>query len=273
MTAARLEDELKKVLPAGRLGLPLHVFPAVDSTNTVAHGLARGGATHGTLVVAVTQTGGKGRFGREWISPPGGLWFSLVLRPSLTPQHLGLLPLAMAVAALEGIISVAGIQAPAHGWIRWPNDLMIGRKKFCGILVESEISGGMVQYAIAGIGINLNIKVEEIPMPVREEATSLLQETGRCFSSSSVLSSVLSRIHQRTGELEEGEGQLILQEWKNYDGLAGRKILVEEHRGSGSGSWEGKALGITEEGFLKVLDNNGAIRSVVTQRVRLLYEG
>ena len=148
------------------------VFSQVDSTNTLCKRLAADGAADGTVVIADTQTAGKGRRGRSFLSPPGvGLYQSILWRPVCTPEQLLPLTALSAVAVCRAVERLSGV-SPA---IKWPNDLVMGERKICGILTELSLEGesGHVEYAIVGIGINCRQKPENFPPELREIAGSL----------------------------------------------------------------------------------------------------
>jgi len=151
----------------------IHRLAEVPSTNDAARDLARRGAAHGTVVVAEKQTQGRGTKGRPWHSPPGlGLYASFILRPEDSPvgrSLFPLLPLAVGLAALEAINDTAGVQVR----LKWPNDLVSGKRKVGGILVESVTRGRTPAFAVAGIGINVNHEESDFPEALRESATSL----------------------------------------------------------------------------------------------------
>ena len=148
----------------------IHRFKTIDSTNTYAKSLAEQGAPHSTVVVAESQTAGRGRLGRSFHSPAGaGLYLSMILRPNCQAKALMHLTCAAAVAACDAIESVTGIRPG----IKWTNDLVYGRRKLGGILTELGFAGDRVDYAIVGIGINCNLALEDFPVELQDMATSL----------------------------------------------------------------------------------------------------
>ena len=148
-----LPEEVLQGLKTRRFTGPVHHFETLDSTNDLAKELAARGAPEGTVVVAETQTGGRGRLGREWNSPPGvGLYVSLVLRPMLPPMELPQITLTTAVAVVRAVRRVAGV-APG---IKWPNDLLFNGKKLGGILTEMETESDRIRHVVVGLGLNVN---------------------------------------------------------------------------------------------------------------------
>ena len=153
---------------------PVHHFETLDSTNDLAKELAVQGAPEGTVVVAEAQTGGRGRLGREWDSPPGvGLYVSLVLRPMLPPMELPQITLTTAVAVVRAVRRVAGV-APG---IKWPNDLLLNGKKLGGILTEMETESDRIRHVVVGLGLNVNNP--GFPPELAATATSLTLTAGR----------------------------------------------------------------------------------------------
>ncbi len=170
------------------LGKPLHVYQEIGSTNDEAMKLAISGAVEGTMVIAETQTHGRGRQGGKWFSPPGaGLWFSVVLRPACAPSQAPLLTQVAAQAIREAVERVTGIGLE----IKYPNDLLWQGKKVCGILTESSVKGERVEFVIVGIGINTNMDEGDFPDTLRSSAASLRMALGRDVAGSQLLEAVL----------------------------------------------------------------------------------
>ena len=169
----------------------MHHFETLDSTNDLAKELAAQGAPEGTVVVAETQTGGRGRLGREWNSPPGvGLYVSLVLRPMLPPMELPQITLTTAVAVVRAVRRVTGV-APG---IKWPNDLLLNGKKLGGILTEMETESDRIRHVVVGLGLNVNNPA--FPPELAATATSLALATGRAFSRVQLLQAWLEEFEE-----------------------------------------------------------------------------
>ncbi|MBU2560081.1 biotin--[acetyl-CoA-carboxylase] ligase [archaeon] len=154
------------------LGQKIEHFTSVDSTNDIAKRLAREGAGEGTAVIADIQEKGRGRLLREWSSPLGGVWLSVILRPDTTSERISLLPLIAGNAIANTLNKLYDIDART----RWPNDVLIGNKKVSGVLTELDTAENFI---VVGIGINANIDVSEFPEEVRGIATTLKEEMGR----------------------------------------------------------------------------------------------
>lgn len=180
------------------LGKPLFSFDSVPSTNDIAKKLAKYDFAEGTSVVANEQTGGRGRFGRKWITPDGeNIFLSLLLKPPIKPKDALILSIigALAVARTIGSFCKKKIQ------IKWPNDVLISGKKICGILSELKIKDSFVDHVIMGIGINLNSDLSNLPEKLRKKSTSFSIETGKCVDKQRFLErffSNLSKVYSET---------------------------------------------------------------------------
>jgi len=198
------------------------------------------GAKEGTVIIAEEQTEGKGRKGRKWFSPPGGLWVSIILYPSLPPEKGGLLMMASSVAIAN---SLADIKINAG--IKWPNDILIGKKKVCGILIEMEASLDKIKFAIVGIGINVYNKLHP---SLKENATTLQKSVNKKISRISLIKSILEKFDENYQKLLRGDYENIKKKWILFSSIIGKEVEVRE----GNFIIKGKAIGIDENGFLLV---------------------
>ena len=243
-------------LSAGRLGLTLHYFEKIGSTNTQAREFAERGAAEGEVVIAETQTHGRGRLSRRWESPPfKNLSLSFILRPRLSPRHAPQITLAAAVALVE----TAGSFLPRHPSIKWPNDILVDGKKLAGILTEAACDTGRVEYVILGIGLNLNYRADAMPEELRHRATSMADLIGRNVSRESVLVRLIQDLDRCYGELEESGFEALRPRWEAHFALRGQRVQVEV----GGQTVIGLAQGIDREGALIVEDEQGQRRSIV----------
>src|SRR6202142_2836025 len=177
--ALHADDLLARLGKTKIIGRDIRVFEQTTSTNDVIEKLARDGVKEGAVVFAESQTKGRGRLGRKWISPERkGLWFSVLLRPDLRPQEATQLTVASATALRRAIQSATGLQPE----IKWPNDILIGGKKVAGILTELNAELDKVRYVILGIGIDVNLDANEFPVELKKNATSLKIENGETVS-------------------------------------------------------------------------------------------
>jgi len=226
----------------------VEVHDAVASTQELARKLARAGTPHGTLVVAGVQKGGRGRLGRHWGSPEGGLWMSLVLRPGLVAGHASRITQTAAVG-VAGALWEIGVEAR----IKWPNDLLVGGKKICGILAESGVGpGGRLDYAILGIGMNANLDPSDLGVMDRG-VTTIRHELGRDVDLLLLLGVVLSNLDATLARIEDFE--TVLDEWRNLNCTLGERVRVRRF----GETIEGQAIDLTPEGALLLATPDGTV--------------
>jgi BirA family biotin operon repressor/biotin-[acetyl-CoA-carboxylase] ligase len=243
----------------GRLGKPVRYFDTTGSTNTDALDWARDGAPEGAMVVADHQTAGRGRRGRTWLSEPGqALQFSLLLRPAVPPERLGLLTTVVGVACAEGVEHGAGI--PAR--LKWPNDVTVEGRKLAGILVETTLRGRRVEAAVAGIGLNVSWPLDEMPSGMAEDATSVSAErVRRGLVDGPSRAELLSVILERTELWYEAMtapavAERLIDRATELSDVLGCKVTV---RLSAGRTVEGTAERLLPSGTLKVRTERGAV--------------
>lgn len=243
-------------LGARRLGGVLHYFSEIGSTNTRARELAEDGAVEGEIIVAESQTQGRGRLGRRWESPAfTNLYLSFILRPTLPARHAPQITLAAAVALVETLGAYLS-RPPA---IKWPNDILFDGKKIAGILTEAACDAERVLYVILGVGINLNYRIAEMPEELRQRATSLADLTGLNVSRESVLVRLIQDMDRCYGELEEGGFESLRPRWEAHFMLRHRLVRVE----LGAETQIGRAQGIDREGALILEDRDGRRHRII----------
>ncbi len=235
-------------------GRSYRYYDEIESTNVEAKSLANSGAPEGTVVIAESQTAGRGRLGRRWTSPAGkGLLFSALLRPDLPMSDAHMLTLVTACAAAEAIESVAEVAVA----IKWPNDLFIGDRKVAGILLEVAGEQDEVDWIVAGMGVNVNTEYSELPVALRKTATSLKMVTGSPVDRSELLARLLLSLdaHYRHGLADGFES--AVSGFRSRDYLLERTVSVQTR----DGAVEGRAAGIDEHGALLVQLPHRAVRS------------
>jgi BirA family biotin operon repressor/biotin-[acetyl-CoA-carboxylase] ligase len=208
------------------LGAKLLMLDVLESTNTTLRELARGGEPEGTVVVAEEQRAGRGRLGRGWSSPKGGLWFSVLLRPPVPPQEAQVLPLLAGVAVVEALGRHLGIRAR----LKWPNDVLVQGKKLCGILSESR-SDGRLEYVILGIGINANFLVSALPEELRRTAITVREVLQRPVDRMALLRAILNELDAGYRGFCAGRSADIVAGWKRLSETLGRTVRVETATG------------------------------------------
>lgn len=258
---APFDGERFRALSAGlTLGTPCVVSALTDSTNDDALAAARDGAPHGALFVADEQRKGRGRRGNAWHAPPGeALLFSVVLRPEIAAPHAACLSLVAGLAvraAVAAALAAASVAKTAR--VKWPNDVVVDRKKVAGILVESQMRGERLGAAVVGVG--LNVGRLELPDDVAAHATSLAT-LGASVPREQLLTWVLGELAGRLGALEQSETPLgaMVAELSAHDALAGERVTVAQVTGT--------ATGVDALGTLKVLDAQGIVHRVTSGHV------
>lgn len=246
----RLESVPDLMLPGEFPGWEpkVHHHMALDSTMGVARALAREGAEEGTLVVAETQTGGRGRLQRNWSSPPGGIYMTLVLRPRVAPFQAPRVNLMAAVAVSDSLRRLFGIEAG----VKWPNDVLVGGRKVCGILAEMEAECDVVHYVNVGIGLNANAPVPEVLPP----AVSLVELLGAPVDRPRLARDIVEGVLARLPHLLDAR---LLDEWRSRTVTLGREVSIAV----GDETVRGTAVDVDESGALIVRQPDGQIRTVV----------
>lgn len=241
------------------MGCQILRFEETDSTNIQARRLAEAGAEEGTTVLAESQYAGKGRLGRNWVSPSGtGIWMSLVLRPQIAPERASQLTLVAALAVANGIEDACGLK----GQIKWPNDIVMSGKKICGILTEMSTEMMQIRYVIVGIGINVN--VTEFPQEIAETASSLYLEAGRLLNREEIIACIMKRMGEYYEQfLQTADLSGIKEEYEDKLANLGRQVKVLDP----DGTYSGLCRGITEEGELLVEKADGTVRHVISGEV------
>jgi len=256
-------EELRQARKAKLIGRAILFFPQIASTNVMAREQALRGEGDGFVILADSQSRGKGRLGRQWESPPGvNLYASLILKPPISPALGPQIPLVAGVAVSNALTRVGKFDAR----IKWPNDIFIRGKKVGGILSEMEAEGERVLFIILGIGLNVNWKEEDIPEDLRETATSLRAETGREFSRALVASEVFEELEREyTLFLQEGFSPRLREEWNRLSLVNQKWVTI----------WmmdkkiEGQVLGLDIDGALLLIDEEGKIQRFIAGDVSL----
>lgn len=252
-------EELASEMKGNPLIPETEFYKRLDSTNQAAKEGAEKGKSMPRLYVADEQTAGRGRRGRTWVSPPGtGIWMSVLLKPQLSSDKAAMLTLVAALAVAEGIRRETGLSAG----IKWPNDIVIGGRKVCGILTEMSADMDGIRYVVVGIGINAN--TETFPAEIRKTATSLRMETGRVLKRSALIGAVMREFAGFYESFVREESLKGLRE--QYEALLvnrGRAVTVLDP----AGEYTGTAEGITDTGELLVRTENNTVRKILSGEV------
>ncbi|RMH98757.1 MAG: biotin--[acetyl-CoA-carboxylase] ligase [Calditrichaeota bacterium] len=240
----------------------IHVFDRLDSTNRYLYELGRRGAPQWTVAVAEQQTAGRGRYQRRWASPPGvGLWFSLLLRPSLPIQEINLVNLFTAISLADFLSRTCQTTpwAPLDIRLKWPNDLIVQNRKLSGILLEGSFAGDRPEYLVVGIGLNVNHQEEDFPPELRERAVSLRMITGREWNREQLLAGFLEHYYETYHYYFPGRRQEVVEAYEKRLAFRNQPITVEDARGRFSGVFRR----LTAEGYL-VVETEGKERIITT---------
>ncbi len=251
-----LPVEIKAELKTKIFGKKIFHFNEVTSTQEVAKKLATQGFEEGTVVVAEKQSKGKGRVGREWVSPLGGVWLSIILKPNILPHQAQKITLVVAVAVANVIRRLYGLDAK----IKWPNDVLIDKKKVCGILVEASGEVDRLNYMVVGVGVNLNVNPATVESKLVKTATSISEILGREVSKVEFTREFLVEFEKLYKLFGSGGFNQILEEWKKLSETLGCKVKIV----SQNEVFVGEALDVDEEGFLLVKLPNGFVKKVVS---------
>lgn len=251
-----IPDEIRWKLKTRIFGKTVISYKKIDSTNTAAYALAEKGMKEGAVIIAEEQAKGKGRQGRQWVSPSKkGIYLSCILRPDIAPNDICRITLLTAVAVTRSIRQLTGLSA----MIKWPNDILVNNRKVCGILTEMKAEQDMVDFLIIGIGVNVNTSLGSLP----KGASSLKEEMRRGNRSED-----LSRIELTKRILENIEEDYLLfkkqgfkpiiEEWKELSAMLGSRIkVILPNR-----TFEGQVHNIDEHGSLVVMTEAGILERV-----------
>ena len=254
-----IPQEVQRRLFTKYIGKEVYYFPELKSTNIIAKEKAlhrAEGINEGTLIIAERQSAGKGRLGREWFSPAGGIWLSIILYPQLPPSYIPRITLMTAVAVAKAIKMCVQIEPQ----IKWPNDILINEKKVCGILTEMSAELDIINWVVVGIGINVNIDHRKFPEDIQENTISLKEVLGKEVLRVKMVQIFLQEFEKYYESLKRREFSSILKEWKLYSHTLGRKIRVD----MGERIVTGEAVNINEEGALILKKENGELVEIIS---------
>jgi len=258
-------EPIKKLLQTKKIGKAIHFFKEITSTNDVAFELARNGALDGTVVIADSQTDGRGRLQRKWISPPGlNLYISVILRPVIPAKDAPLFTLVSSVALAETIRNEG-----ANPSIKWPNDIFIEGKKVAGVLTEMQTKGDQAEFVVVGIGVNINMKKENLNKEMREIAeiaTSIGEATGRKIDRSAFTAGLINNLEKWYKKFQMQGRKSIIEEWMKMCGTINRRVKVKFNEKE----IEGIACRVDENGYLVLRKDDGTIETIVAGDVIVL---
>ncbi len=240
------------------VGQRVRYFSRLASTMEVAKREAQQGAVEGTVIIAEEQTAGRGRIKRAWLSPRGSVALSIILYPDAA--CLSSLVMLASLAVVHSVETVTGLKPG----IKWPNDVVINDRKVCGILIESDLRGHRVDYAIIGIGININLRISDFP-EISQTATSLSSELGRDVSRLDIVRCLLIELERLYLDLQAGGS--VYEEWRDNLVTLGRQVLAI----SGETVYEGIAESVAGDGSLMLRQTDGKLNRIVAGDVSLRH--
>lgn len=250
-------DEISKNLNTKYIGKDIYIFNEVMSTNTIAKFLSMNGVGNGAVVISEKQTKARGRSGKNWESPLGGVWLSIILNPNVNHSKIPLITLATGVA-VENTLKRIGVK---NAEIKWPNDILIHGKKVCGILIEAITSFNTIESVIIGVGIDANISIENFPEELRENMTTLNDEIGEKVDENLLIKLFLEEFEKISEQFINEEYETILKEWRKNSYTIGKIVEVHEPF---SKPYDGYVLGISRDGSLVVEKIDGTLEKVIS---------
>lgn len=252
-------DEVQSLTETKWAGVKVIYYEETDSTNIRAKALAEEGAEHGTLVIAGRQNAGKGRRGRGWISPKGeNIYMSILLRPEFEPSKAPMLTLVMAYSVAQALREKEEINAK----IKWPNDVVLHKKKICGILTEMSAEIDYINHVVIGVGINTNM--EQMEAEIAEKATSLKIEEGRTVMRAGLIAQVMKYFEENYEKfMKDGDLSGIKDAYNDMLVNQDRDVRVLEP----GNEYDAHAIGINETGELLVKKEDGSLEKIFAGEV------
>ena len=251
------KEKIIKELNTKYIGKNLYIFHEVNSTNTLARFLAMNDIENGSVVISEKQNAAKGRSGKSWESPIGGVWLSIILNPNVDYSKLPLITLATGVAVAKTLEKI-GVSKTE---IKWPNDIMIYGKKVCGILTEAVTKFNTIKNVIIGVGIDANLDINDFPAELQDGTTTIEKELGK-KEDEEILIRIFLEEFEKISELFNNEGfEEILNEWRKRSYTIGKIVEVREPFNK---HYDGYVTGINKEGALIVEKIDGSLEKVIS---------
>ncbi|KUK85754.1 MAG: Biotin--(Acetyl-COA-carboxylase) synthetase [candidate division TA06 bacterium 34_109] len=259
--------EIYQNLSTAYIGQVIYYFPQLESTNIIAKQKVLNReekVPEGTIIIAEQQNAGKGRLGKKWFSPPGGIWLSLILYPKLTPSYMPIITLMTAIVVakiISALIPTIKVQ------IKWPNDVLIDGKKVCGILTEMSVVAKNIGWVIVGIGINVNNNLSEFPEDIQRNSISLKAVTGKEIPRRKLVQHLCVEFENQYERYKKDGFLFILEEWKKYNDTIGRIIEVDV----GNRVIAGEAIDINDKGALILKTEDGKSLEIISGTILRYY--
>jgi BirA family biotin operon repressor/biotin-[acetyl-CoA-carboxylase] ligase len=250
------KTRLSKLLRSSSIGKSIFLFNELDSTQDYAMTLPKSESLHGTIVIAKKQDMGKGRIGRTWISPEGGLWMSIIFRPNFSVDNIIFIQFIGALAVANAIREITKIDCK----LKWPNDVLINEKKVCGILVDVNLENENNKI-VMGIGLNANIDSSSINnfLDGNVKATTLKEECGNDIDLLFLIKSILEKLEHYYDALSRGKTLEIIDSWKEKSDMFGKRAIVYD----GNEKLIGHVIDIDQNGGLVMKLTDGSVKNII----------
>ena len=250
-------NEILDGLNTKTIGKELYLFKEVMSTNTVAKFLSENDVSNGTVIISEKQSGAKGRLGKSWESPLGGIWLSLVVKPNVDHSKIPMITLATGVAVVKTLERI-GIE---NAEIKWPNDVMINDKKVCGILTEAVTKLNSIETVVVGVGIDANLNIEDFPKDLQKTTTSIEHELGKKVDENQLIKIFFEEFENIYELYSHEKYEEILKEWRKSSYSIGKIVEVRKPYRK---AYDAYIVGISNDGALVVEKNDGTLEKVIS---------
>ena len=254
------KEKILPTLETEYMGKEILCFRKVFSTNSIAKFLANHSADEGTVLISEIQTKARGRSGKKWEAPDGGVWMSLILRPNVPTARIGLITLATGVAIAKSIRSL-GVDAR----IKWPNDVLIHGKKISGVLTEVNATFNEIDWIVVGIGIDSNLKLEDFSEDIRIGTTTLTEELPAKVDENELIAIFLNEFEKVYELYKDGEIETILKDWRDLADTIGKYVNITQ---TGGKITQGYVVGINHEGSLIIERQDGTLEKIISGELR-----
>ncbi|MBE6488303.1 MAG: biotin--[acetyl-CoA-carboxylase] ligase [Methanosphaera stadtmanae] len=254
--------EIERDLSTKYIGNNLHIYKEVTSTNDVAKKFVDDDAPEGTVIVAEQQTAGRSRKRADWASPEGGIYMTIILKPEITLHEASKLTIVTGVALAKTLHDKFNLDAG----IKWPNDILMGSKKICGILTEAVTDFDKIKAILIGVGIDLNIDYEDIPDNLKDIVTTVKEETDEEYKRTEILKVFFKIFEEFYDEFKKGNFKYIISEWRRLSSTTGNRVKVYKD----GKALEADAVGIDTQGALIVELNDGSLERITSGECKIL---
>lgn len=253
-----LPYEIHRKLHTTCIGKRMRYFKTTPSTISAARQLCIDGSPqklHGMVIIAEQQTGGVGRMGRAWVSPTGGIWATIILKPHVPVDRIFMITMAGSIAVARAIRKEYDLGA----LIKWPNDVYIGSKKVTGLLLELSAEADTVYYSLLSLGVDVNMAVSSFSQELRDKITSISAELGHEVDRAALLARILNEFEKHLLLLESGEYDTIVREWKSLSCTLEQRVDIRTPKQD----FSGEAIDIDPYGALLVKKDDGTLERVI----------